>query len=147
MSQANSDEATVRGLFEAVVAGWNARDPQAIAAGFLPNGTLVGFDGTVTIGQANIERDMRCIFADHQPGRWIAVIRNVWILNPNYAVLHAVSGWLQSGPDGALPKGVQMMSAAREDGPWCIALLQATPAQYHGFPEKVAALDTELRAQ
>jgi hypothetical protein len=40
---------------------------------------------------------------------------------------------------------VQLMTSVRADGGWRVASLQTTPAQYHGFEDKVQALESELR--
>ena len=39
---------------------------------------------------------------------------------------------------------VQLLVAVREDGPWRACSLQNTPAQLHGHPEAVEALDHAL---
>jgi hypothetical protein len=40
---------------------------------------------------------------------------------------------------------IQTLVAVQESDGWRIALLQNTPAQYHGRPEEVEALTAELR--
>jgi hypothetical protein len=58
-----------------------------------------------------------------------------------------VVGMVPAGQTDLNPdvNAVQTLLVVRNDGTWRIALLQNTPAQYHGRPDKTDALTAELR--
>jgi uncharacterized protein (TIGR02246 family) len=71
----------------------------------------------------------------------------VWLLTPELALLGAVVGMVPIGQDDLDPdkNAVQTLVAKRHPEGWRVALLQNTPAQYHGRPEAAEALTAELR--
>lgn len=140
------DEGAVRALLDRVVAGWNALDGDAMAAPFAADADVVGFDGSIMRGRDEIAATMKRIFADHTPGRWVTVVRDVRFPAPGVAVLRAASGWIHDPAAESFPQAVQTLVAARSDGEWRITLLQATPAAFHGRPELAEAMRAELRA-
>jgi uncharacterized protein (TIGR02246 family) len=141
-----SDDAHVRALYAQVVDGWNRLDARAIASAFTRDAELVGYDGSAMRGRDAIESGMAAVFADHKPGRWVALVRDVHFPAPDVAVLRAHAAWLNPRADSP-PIGVQTTVALRETADaWRIALLQTTPAALHGRPEQLAELQAELRA-
>ncbi|WP_165969459.1 SgcJ/EcaC family oxidoreductase [Actinomadura sp. KC06] len=142
----------VRGLYRAILDGWNARDGRAFAAPFRDDGVSIGFDGSLHAGRAEIAARMEEIFAHHPTARYVAAVRDVRLVGPGAAVLHAVAGMVPPGaPDGAVDvnadaNSVQTVTASQLMGQWRVALFQTTPAAYHGRPDDAAALTAELRA-
>jgi uncharacterized protein (TIGR02246 family) len=126
------------------VSAWNARDAAALGALFTDDATLVGFDGTVVTGADAIQSHLGAVFADHVPGRYVALVRETRSLGSSGAVL--VRADLGMTPPGA--SDLDERVTARQvlvavDGR--IALLATTPAALHGRPEELTALTDELR--
>ncbi|HET9982150.1 MAG TPA: SgcJ/EcaC family oxidoreductase [Longimicrobiales bacterium] len=139
------DEAAVRALLDRVLAGWNALDGDAMAAPFAPDADVVGFDGSVMRGQGEVAATMKQVFADHKPGRWVTIVRDVRFPAPGVALLRTASGWIHDPAAESFPQAVQTLVAVKSGGEWRITLLQATPAEFHGRPELAEAMRAELR--
>lgn len=135
-------------LYDSLLAGWNADDAAAFAAVFAEDGQVVGFDGSEVAGRARIADQMSRIFTDHATGSYVGIVREVRGLGPDTALLRAVSGVVPAGRDDIEPalNATQSLVAHREADRWQVVLYQNTPAQFHGRPEAVAELTTELRA-
>src|SRR5262249_21211624 len=99
------------------------------------------------LGRATIATELRRIFADHQTAAYIAKVRSVRFLASDVALLRAVVGMIPPGQSDVNPavNTIQTLLALRREGNWHIALLQHTPAQFHGRPELVEQLTEELR--
>jgi uncharacterized protein (TIGR02246 family) len=142
-----ADEQAIRDLFEQLLAAWNARDAQAMAATVVEQGTLIGFDGSEHTGRDTIATEMARIFADHPTARYVWKVRGVIALGADGALLRAVVGMVPVGKTELNPavNAVQTLLATRGDGVWRVVQMQSTPAQYHGRPEMAAALTQELQ--
>lgn len=142
-------ELTIRGLYSAILAGWNAHDADAFAAPFADDGQVIGFDGSENIGKAAIAETMRKIFAHHATGSYVGIVRSVRQLGGEAALLRAVSGVVPAGHNDLNPElnAVQSLVAEHGDDGWRVILYHNTPAAFHGRPELVEALTEELRAQ
>jgi uncharacterized protein (TIGR02246 family) len=138
----------VRGLYDAILAGWNAAHAQAFAAPFADDGEVIGFDGSEIAGRSMIAEQMAAIFADHRTGTYVGVVRTVRPLGGDAAVLRAVCGVVPAGTNDLDPalNAIQSLVARRGEGRWQVALYQNTPARLHGRPELAEALTGELRA-
>jgi uncharacterized protein (TIGR02246 family) len=77
----------------------------------------------------------------------VSKLRSVRFLTPGVAVVHAVVGMVPRGKSELNPavNAVQTLVAAKHGSQWRVAQLQNTPAAYHGRPERVESLTTELR--
>jgi uncharacterized protein (TIGR02246 family) len=141
------DETQIRSLHQAFLDGWNATDASRIGSSFAEDGNIVGFDGSMVNGRAEIEAHLAGIFADHQPASYVAKVREVRSLGSGAVLLRAVVGMVPPGADDIKPdvNAVQSLVAVERDGAWRIALLQTTPAQFDGRPEEAEALTAELR--
>lgn len=141
------DDSTVTALYHHLIAAWNKRDARAFAALFDLEGHVVGFDGSLMHGRAEIQSTLEQIFADHMTGRYVAKVRGVRFLSPDTAILRAVSGIVPAGQSDLNPatNAIQSLVAAKLNGQWRIVHYQNTPAQFHGRPELVEALSSELR--
>jgi uncharacterized protein (TIGR02246 family) len=109
----------------------------------------VGFDGSQLNGRAEIESSLRQIFTDHQTAAYVAKVREVRVLTPGTAVLRAVVGMVPPGQSDLHPamNAAQTLVAVREAGRLSIAMLQSTPAAFHGRPELSESLTAELREE
>ncbi|MCD0484401.1 SgcJ/EcaC family oxidoreductase [Streptacidiphilus sp. ASG 303] len=143
----DEDARAVRELYRALLEGWDARDADAMAAPFAEDGEVIGFDGSRHCGRAGIAADMAHLFAHHTTPSYVAKVRDVRLLGPDTALLHAVAGLVPAGESDLKPElnALQTVVAARTGGQWRIVLLQNTPAQFHGRPELRDALTAELR--
>ena len=144
----SSDEGLVRALYQGILASWNTRDAADFAAPFTDDAEVIGFDGSQMTGRAEIEATLKGIFADHETGAYIGIIRSVRFLTPEVAMLRAVSGVIPAGQSDLNPalNAQQALIAVKHDGAWRITLYQNTPAQFHGRPDLAQRLTDELRA-
>lgn len=142
-----NDEAAVRALHQAMLDMWNQRNAAGMAALYQPFATVVGFDGSQHTSAAELGTTMANIFAHHPTGSYVGRVRQVRFLGSDTAMLLAVVGMVPAGKKELNPalNAVQSMVAQREEGGWRIALFQNTPAAYHGRPEAVEALTSELK--
>ena len=142
-----SDDALIAALYRQLLDSWNRRDARAFAALFDDEGQSIGFDGSPMSGRDEIAATLGQIFADHVTATYIARVRGIRLLAPNVALLRAVVGMVPPGQSDINPavNAMQTMVAVNRAGEWRIALLQNTPAQFHGRPEVAEALTQELR--
>jgi uncharacterized protein (TIGR02246 family) len=140
------DEGGVRDLYARLLDAWNSRDAEAFASLFAPDGTSVGFDGSVAVGEG-IADHLRPIFADHPTAAYVAKVRGVRPIGAEVAVLRAIVGMVPPGRHELNPDTNAQQTLVVERHPdvgWRIVLFQNTPAQYHGRPELSAAHTAEL---
>src|SRR5690348_1298483 len=144
----NPDGAPIAALYVQLLDSWNRRDASAFAALFDDEGQSIGFDGSPMSGRDEITATLGQIFADHVTAAYIARVRGIRLLTPAVALLRAVVGMVPPGQSDINPavNAMQTVVAVNRAGEWRIALLQNTPAQFHGRPEMAEALTRELRA-
>lgn len=142
-----ADEAEVSALYHRLLDCWKRQDADGYADLIAEDGNLVGFDGSQINGRAEIQSNLRQIFAHHQTSAYIGKIKEVRFLTPDVAILRAVVGMIPHGQSDIDPavNAIQSLVAVKQDGGWQIALFQNTPAQFHGRPELAEALTKELR--
>lgn len=142
----SSEEAQIQKLYQSVIDGWNHRDSRQMAAGFDPEGFIIGFDGTHHFGQKAIEAEIGRIFADHPTPPFIVKIKRIRFLTQDVAQLEAMVGMIPPEHHDLDPKlhAYQVLTAVRKGGHWTVAHFQNTPAQLHGRPEEVASITREL---
>lgn len=140
-------DAEVRALYDTFIRGWNARDAARVAAPFASNATVIGFDGSLMSGAAEIAETMAAIFRDHTPATYVAKVREVTALGQDGASLRADAGMVPPGGSSVMPQvnTRHVVTATREDGEWKIAVLQSTPAALHGRPDLVDAFTAEMQ--
>ncbi|NBC70000.1 SgcJ/EcaC family oxidoreductase [Paenibacillus sacheonensis] len=141
------DEIEVLRAYQAMLAGWNARSAEEMAAPFAEDGELIGFDGSEAAGRQGIHDHLAPIFAHHKTPRYCAIVRSVKLPAPGTAILRAYSGLVPEGASDIDPKlnAQHSLTAVKRGGEWKIALFQNTPAQFHMEPERGAALTEALR--
>jgi uncharacterized protein (TIGR02246 family) len=141
------DDARIDALYRQLLDSWNRRDADAFAALFDDEGQSIGFDGSPMSGQTEIATTLGQIFADHVTATYVSKVRGIRFLAPDVALLRAVVGMVPPGQSDINPavNAMQTMLAVNRASQWRIALLQSTPAQFHGRPEISEALTQELR--
>ena len=134
-------------LYRDLITAWNRRDAVAMAALFLEDGGLTGFDGSMLDGASEIQASMSAIFAEHQTPPYVAKVRSVRTLRDGVAIVRGVAGMAPPGTRELDPglNAVQTLVAVREDASWRIASFQTTPAAFHGRPDAVIKLTRELQ--
>jgi uncharacterized protein (TIGR02246 family) len=132
----------IRALYDALIDGWNRRNPDEYAELFEDDGIVIGFDGSQVAGREGIRAHLRSIFADHETAAYVVKIRDVRFLAPGVGVLIAVAGMVPPGESDINPErnAVQTLIGREIEGTWHIALFQNTPAQYHGLTDELREL-------
>jgi uncharacterized protein (TIGR02246 family) len=140
-------------LYRAIIAAWNARDATRMASLFAEDGNLVGFDGSQVDTRRAIEAHLGPIFADHPTAAYVAIVRETRLIAPAVAIVRAIAGMVPPGQGDFKPELTTVhtlvaTSAGSPDAPrWEAALLQGTPAAWHGRDRERQALLDELRAE
>ncbi len=70
-----------------MLAGWNRRDADTLAAPFAQDAQVIGFDGSQMNGRTEIVAALRQICADHVTAPYVSKIVNVRLLTPDVALL------------------------------------------------------------
>jgi len=138
--------AAVVALYTRLLEAWNRRDASGFAAQFADDGSTVGFDGSQLDGRTAIATELGRIFADHTPATYVARVREVRVLGSGAVLLRAVAGMVPPNESALKPERNAIQSLVMvetADGPR-IALLQNTPAAFHGRPQLAEALTREL---
>ena len=133
-------------LYSRLLNAWNARDADGFASLFTPDASVVGFDGSQMNGAAEIASELRVIFASHPTASYVAKVREVRSLDNHTTLLRAVVGMVPPGDVAlnAAVNAIQSIVFVEANGQWKIALLQNTPAAFHGRPQLAEALTHEL---
>jgi uncharacterized protein (TIGR02246 family) len=137
----------IRQLYERLLVAWNQRDAAAMAGVMTDDGIVVGFDGSQSASRAEFAAHLGGIFAGHQTGAYVGIIREVRSLTADVSVLQAVAGLAPPGQEDINPatNSIQTLVAVRRAGEWRAALFQTTPAAWHGRASDRDALTAELR--
>lgn len=142
-----SAESEVRALYQQLLQGWNQRSAQGMAEPFAKDAELIGFDGSLMAGRAELVSQLQQIFAHHPTGVYVSKVQSVRPVGPETVILRAIAGMVPAGRSDLEPalNAVQTVVAVQIEGQWRIALFQNTPAQLHGRPELVQQMTEELR--
>jgi uncharacterized protein (TIGR02246 family) len=125
----SADEAAVRALYQQLMDGWNQGSGDAFAAVFTEDGDLVGFDGTHFKGRQEIAPFHQRLFDKWLKGsRLVGEVKDVRVLSPDVALMHAVGGTVLRGKSEPVPErdSIQTLVATRQDGEWRLAAFQNT---------------------
>lgn len=141
--------AEVRGLYERMIAGWNAGDAAAMTRDFADDGQIVGFDGSEVSGREQIASHLAGIFASHKVASFVTIVHEVREIAPNVMLLRAHAGMVPPGKSeiNRATNAVQSLIAVKRGDRWQIALFQNTPAAWHGREDDANALTAELQAR
>lgn len=146
-SPSTDDETAVHGLYQTLINGWNDRNVADMIRAFAADGEMIGFDGSLYTGLADITANLSDIFDHHQTPPFVTKILSVRRLGNDTAVLRAIAGMVPPGKTELAPElnAHQILVAVKHSDGWHIALFQNTPAQFHGRPELVEQMTAELR--
>jgi uncharacterized protein (TIGR02246 family) len=138
-------QAAARDLYERLIEAWNEHDARAFGALFVEDGVSIGFDGRQAVGDG-VREHLEAVFGDHLTAPYVAKVREVRALGTDAVLLRAIVGMVPPGGDVVYPdaNALQSLVAERRGEEWRIALLQNTPAQYHGRPELVESHTAEI---
>jgi uncharacterized protein (TIGR02246 family) len=141
-------ENAVTALYAKLIAGWNAKDGEAMAEPFAEDGAIIGFDGSISSGKETIGAEMSNIFGDHETARYAVKVQSVRPLGPQAMILRAISGLVPPGQTAinSETNSHQTLIAEEQQGQWRIVLFQNTAAQFHGRPLLVEEMTRELQA-
>ena len=135
-------------VYTALLQAWNDRNANRFADFFTADAVVIGFDGSVMSGRADIVRQMASIFASHSTAAYVAAVRDVSPLRPGVALLRAAAGMVPPGGGPLIDKvnAQQSVVIVDEGGAPKVALFQNTPAAFHGRPQAVERMTDELTA-
>jgi uncharacterized protein (TIGR02246 family) len=126
----SADEAAVRALYQQLMDGWNQGSGEAFAAVFTEDGDLVAFDGTHLKGRQEIAPFHQQLFDKWLKGsRLVGQVKDVRLLHPDVALMHAVGGTVMRGKSEPVPErdSIQTLVATRQEGgEWRLAAFQNT---------------------
>jgi uncharacterized protein (TIGR02246 family) len=136
----------ISSLYQQMIEGWNNREADVMAGAFAEEGGLIGFDGSLVDGQAEIVAHLGPIFAHHPTAPYVYIVKSIQFLSPEVAILRAIAGMVPIGNSSLDPKlnTHHTMVAEKRQKKWQIVLFQNTPAQFHGRPELVEQMTEEL---
>ncbi|MET3657783.1 SgcJ/EcaC family oxidoreductase [Sporosarcina psychrophila] len=137
----------IKTLYYNLILAWNNRDAKSMADQFTEQGELIGFDGSQEIGRNTIFAHLEPIFADHPTPPFINVVKDVYFLSAEVAMLRAIVGMIPPGGTELDPNlnAHQTLIAVKGNDGWKIKLFQNTPAQFHGRPDLVEQMTKELK--
>ena len=146
-SPGSIDEIAAQALYRQLLDAWNTRNSAAYAGLFTEDANVIGFDGSMMNGQAEIEATLGQIFADHPTAAYVGKVSGVRLIAAGVAIVRALAGMVPPGQKDLSPavNTVQTLVATRRADVWRIVLFQNTPAQFHGRPELVEQMTEELR--
>ena len=119
-SAQNADEQAIRKTAQAFEAAYRAKDADAIAAGFTPNGEVVDTEGNAVRGRAAIAAEFRRIFQEQAEGRMSVVIHSVRFVAPGVAIEDGTTRLVRSHGEPAL-HGRYAAVQIKVDGRWLVA--------------------------
>ncbi|HET7220802.1 MAG TPA: SgcJ/EcaC family oxidoreductase [Vicinamibacterales bacterium] len=133
-------------VYTALLQAWNDRNANRFADFFTADAVVIGFDGSVMSGRADIVRQMASIFASHSTAAYVAAVRDVSTLRPGVVLLRAAAGMVPPGGGPLIDKvnAQQSVVIVDEGGAPKVALFQNTPAAFHGRPQAVERMTDEL---
>lgn len=141
------NQTKVISVYKQLLDGWNSQNARGMADLFDDDGEQIGFDGSQSIGQAEIFAHLGPIFEHHHTARFISKVTSVRFLSEDIAILRAIAGMVPPRQSDINPtvNTHHTLVLQEVDGEWKIKLYQNTPAQFHGRPELVEQMSAELR--
>jgi uncharacterized protein (TIGR02246 family) len=135
-------------IYRQLLEAWNRRDADGFAAVFTADGSCVGFDGSMMNGRAEMASTLRGIFDQHPTARYVAKVREVRAVAPTVVLVRSVVGMVPPNKNELNPavNAIQTLLIVERGSDLEIALLQNTPAAFHGRPELAEQLTSELTA-
>jgi len=144
-----TEEKAVRLVYQHLLQAWNNMNAKEYAGLFAKDANLIGFDGSMANGREEIQAHLSGVFENHKTGKYVSLVREVRFLDPGIALLRAVAGLIPAGQkdiNRAL-NAIQTAVFEKQGDKYRIVLFQNTPAAFHGRPEEVEKLTSELRKE
>lgn len=142
-----TNENKIISIYQDLLEAWNNQNAHGMAYLFAEDGEQIGFDGSQSIGRAEIFAHLEPIFKHHRTARFISKVKSVKFLSDKIAILRAIAGMVPPGQSDINPSvnTLHTLVVQENEGDWEIKLYQNTPAQFHGRPELVEQMTEELR--
>jgi len=133
-------------IYTRLLEAWNRRDAAGFAALFTPAGLAIGFDGSQMDGRTEIGQQLAAVFAHHQTAAYVARVRGARAVGTGAVLLHAAVGMVPPGATAINPavNALQSVLVIGDGAAAQIALLQSTPAAFHGRPHLAEQLTAEV---
>jgi len=119
-SAANADEQAIRKTAEAFEAAYRAKDANAIAAGFAPEGEIVDAEGHAVRGRAAIGEEFRRMFQEQPEARMSLAITSIRIVAPGVAIEDGTTKLVRGGNEPAIHSRYAAVHV-KLDGRWLVA--------------------------
>lgn len=141
------DENNVRSLYHTLLENWNTQNASGFANLFARDGIAIGFDGSQMSGLQEIYDEISKVFSSHKVSTYVGIVREVRALSTTVFLLHSVAGMVAPEESKINPEvnAVQILIAKKDQGKFCIAVFQNTPAAFHGRTELNQHLTEELQ--
>lgn len=142
-----ANENKIISIYQDLLEAWNNQNAQGMADLFAEDGEQIGFDGSQSIGMAEIFAHLEPIFKHHRTARFVSKVKSVKFLSDKIAIVRAIAGMVPPGQSdiNASVNTLHTLVVQENEGNWKIKLYQNTPAQFHGRPELVEQMTEELR--
>ncbi len=146
ISMGNEKQTVIEAIYNQLITSWNERNASEMAGLFNEFGELIGFDGSLAKGSQEIFDHLNPIFRDHPTPPFVCKVKSVQFLADNAAILRAIAGMISPGQQTINPdlNTHHTLVTIKKGDTWKIALFQNTPAQFHGRPELVERMTSEL---
>ena len=119
-SAVNADEQAIHKSAKAFEAAYRAKDADAIAAGFTPNGEVVDTDGNAVRGRAAIADEFRKMFQEHPEGRMTVSIQSIRFAAPDVAIEDGTTTLVRGHTEPPLHERYAAVQV-KIDGHWLVA--------------------------
>ena len=119
-----TDETQILALFDDLLDDWGKGDGEAYGSRFTENADYVAFDGTRTVGRAEISASHQQLFDKYLKGtRLTGRVISIKFPNPDVALVHATGGTIMRGKTKPSPErdSIQTLVAVREGNGWRFA--------------------------
>jgi uncharacterized protein (TIGR02246 family) len=133
-------------VYTALLQAWNDRNANRFAGLFTADAVVIGFDGSMMSGPADIVSQMRSIFASHSTATYVASVKSVSTLRPGVVLLRAAAGMVPPGGGPLIDKrnALQSVVLVGDGDETKVALFQNTPAAFHERPDLAERMTEEL---
>jgi uncharacterized protein (TIGR02246 family) len=117
---ANADEQAIRKTVEAFEGAYRAKDANAIAAGFAPDGEVVDAEGNAVRGRTAIAEEFRKIFQEHPEAKMSLAITSIRMVAPGVAIEDGTTKLVRGRNEPAVYSRYTAVDV-KLDGQWLVA--------------------------
>ncbi|MEH7237963.1 SgcJ/EcaC family oxidoreductase [Bacillus sp. JJ1562] len=125
-----TNENKIISIYQNLLDAWNTQNARGMADLFAEDGEQIGFDGSQSIGSAEIFAHLEPIFKHHRTARFVSKVKSVKLLSDKIAILRAIAGMVPPGQSDINPSvnTLHTLVVQENEGNWKIKLFQNTPA-------------------